>query len=129
MTTKLILEQTEDTPGVIFDPENDRFEIFGKSLPENATEFYGKLIDYLEMYALEPNKKTKLVLNFKYYNSSTIRKILNILSILEEMHLDGDEVSAVWMYEETDELTKENGEDFKDNLNIPFEIKSFKLDY
>ena len=129
MLSKLILEPKNDTPGIVFDPENNKFEIYGKSLPEDSTEFYEPVIDFLEEYASEPNDKTKLVINFEYYNSASVRKIINILTIMEEISLEGHDVSVVWMYEDTDEVMRENGEDFQDTVDIPFEIKSFKFDY
>ena len=36
---KLELANTEDTPYLLFDKENNKFEISGRSLPEDAFEF------------------------------------------------------------------------------------------
>lgn len=129
MVTKLILEPRDDTPGIIFDPENNRFEVYGKSLPEDVNEFYKPIIEYLDDYASDPNPETKMVFSFEYYNSASVIKIAEILEILEEIALEGYKSSVVWIHEDIDEMMLENGEDFKDIATIPFEIKSFKLDY
>ncbi len=129
MKESLIIEPKSDTPGVIIDPEKNEFEIYGKSLPEDTNEFYDPVLDFLEKYSLNPNPHTKFVLNFEYYNSASVRKIMNILTFLEDIKSKGYDVSIVWMYEENDEIMKESGIDFQETVEVPFEIKSFKFDY
>ncbi len=129
MKDNLIIEPKSDTPGVIINPEANEFEIYGKSLPEDTNEFYDPILEFLEKYSYNPNPQTKFVLNFEYYNSASVRKIMNILTILEEIKRKGNDVSIIWMYEENDEIMKESGIDFQETVDIPFEIKSFKFDY
>ena len=125
----LILDPKADRPGVILDPENNKFELYGKSLPEDTNEFFDPIISYFQAYSNNPNKKTEFVFNLEYYNSASVRKIVNFLTILEKMSQNNHEVSVIWKYEETDEIMKDNGEDFKETVNIPFSIESFKFDF
>lgn len=124
---ELVLEAKTDTPGIIFRPEKNEFKIFGKSLPEDAKEFYDPILAYLRRYKETPNAKTHLEVNLEYYNSASVRKLVSIINIFDQIAQAGNEVSITWLYEETDEVMKENGMDFQDIVSIPFEIKSYKL--
>ena len=61
-----------------------------------------------------------------YFNTSSSKAILDILEILEDAF---DEYSAdvrvLWMYKESMEVMLENGEDFKDEVEIPFELEAY----
>jgi hypothetical protein len=48
------------------------------------------------------------------------------LAVLESIYSTGKKVKVEWIYEETDEMMGENGEDFKNTVHIPFEIKSYR---
>ena len=56
---KFIREETEDTPEIIFDPENGVFKISKISVPENALEFYAPVLEWIKQYSEEPNIQTK----------------------------------------------------------------------
>jgi len=43
----LKIEATDKTPRIILDPYNDIFEISGNSRPENVSEFYFPVINWL----------------------------------------------------------------------------------
>lgn len=128
MKEKLVIRPKNDTPGIIFDPENSKFEIYGKSLPEDTNEFYDPIIAYMQEYSENPQEKTKFIFNFEYYNSASVRKIVNIISILERIYREGNDVKIIWMYEETDEVMKENGEDFQETTDITVELKPFEYE-
>jgi hypothetical protein len=128
MEEKLIIRPKGDTPGIILNPSENKFEIYGKSLPEDTNEFFDPVINYFREYSKNPNPVTKFVFNFEYFNSASVRKIVDIISILEDMHQKGNSVRIVWMYEETDEVMKENGDDFQDTTTIKIELKSFQYE-
>ena len=46
----LRIEQTDDSPLVILDQEDNQFEISGKSLPEDVVDFYQPVLDWLNCY-------------------------------------------------------------------------------
>ena len=56
MIQPLILVATADKPDINLDPQQNMFEISGKSLPENAKLFYDPVIEWFEIYAKEPNE-------------------------------------------------------------------------
>jgi len=118
----LDIRATNDTPKVLFDPENGVFEISGRSLPEDVVSFYQPLIDWLEDYKDNPNDVTEFVFKYVYFNTATSKLIQDILIKLEEIHEAGHKVQILWYYEEEDEDMLDLGEEFAENLDIPFEI-------
>jgi hypothetical protein len=118
---------TDDTPNVIFDAENEIFEISGRSLPEDVSAFYEPIINWLDEYAKSANEKS--VFNFKlvYFNTASSKMLLDILMKLEEIYESGKEVLIKWHYPEDDEDMQEAGEEYADIVEIPFEQVSYPL--
>ena len=121
----LDIRATNDTPKVLFDPENEIFEISGRSLPEDVVSFYQPLIDWLEEYKDSPNEYTEFVFKYIYFNTATSKLIQDILIKLEEIHEAGHKIQVIWFYEEEDEDMLDLGEEFSENVDIPFEIISY----
>jgi hypothetical protein len=115
------IQGTEDTPKIILDSENEIMEISGRSLPEDVSAFYEPVLNWLNDYAENPNKKT--IFNFKltYFNTASSKLLLDILMKLEEMHENGNDVLIRWHYPEDDEDMEEAGEEYADIVDVPFE--------
>lgn len=118
----LDIRATNDTPKVLLDPENNIFEISGRSLPEDVVSFYKPVIDWLDEYKESPNKETEFVFKYIYFNTATSKLIQDILVKLEEVKDQGSDVRILWFYEEEDEDMLDLGEEFSENVDIPFEI-------
>jgi hypothetical protein len=119
------LEGTDDTPKVILDPENDHFEISGRSLPEDASVFYEPILEWLKSYANEPNKKTLFNIKLGYFNTASSKLLLDILMILEEINENDNEVLVNWYYPEDDEDMEEAGEEYAEIVDVPFDHLSY----
>jgi hypothetical protein len=118
----LDIRATNDTPKVLLDSENQIFEISGRSLPEDVVSFYRPVIDWLDEYMDAPNKETEFVFKYVYFNTATSKLIQDILAKLEEVKEHGSDVRILWFYEQEDEDMLDLGEEFKENVDIPFEI-------
>jgi len=118
----LDIKATNDTPRVLFDPDNNLFEISGRSLPEDVVSFYQPVLDWLDDYSLHPLKKTDFVIKYIYFNTATSKLVQDILTKLEYIKETGNEVKISWYYEQDDEDMLDLGIEFKENVNIPFEI-------
>lgn len=112
-------------PAVILDKEKNIFELSGRSLPEDVDAFYIPIVNWLQKYIENPNDYTEFVFKFDYYNSSTARKIIDILLLLEQILTKFPEkkVKVIWYYEDGDEVMMDNGEDFQNVIKIPFELR------
>ncbi len=116
---------TEETPGVILDQSEGRFEFTGKSLPENANEFFDKIFSWFQAYSDKPNKKTDIVFKVDYFNSSSSRKFVEILILLEDTISKGNQVSVKWYSQKHDEMIEERGRELSAVLDIPFEFLNY----
>lgn len=124
MKKKLILIGTEDTPEVSFDKEKNEFLLKGRSLPEDAYTFYNPVLSWMEQYVKEPNANSELVITLEYFNSSSVKQILNLISLFEELIKSGNQGKIIWCYSEGDDLMEIKGLEFKSMvMDIPFELK------
>lgn len=116
------LPGTEDTPAVILNKQENHFEISGRSLPEDAAEFYQPILDWLEQYKEDKLPETRFIFRLEYFNTASSKLILDILSALEDI----EGTIIMWYYHEDDEDMEEAGEEFSDLVEeIPFEFNTY----
>ncbi|MBN2347747.1 MAG: DUF1987 domain-containing protein [Bacteroidales bacterium] len=116
---------SNDTPKVLMDPENEIFEISGRSLPEDVVSFYQPVLDWLDEYKENPNENTEFIFRYVYFNTATSKLIQDILIRLEYIVESGKQVKVIWYYEEDDEDMLDLGEEFAENVDIEFEMVKF----
>lgn len=121
----LIINGTAKTPNIECNPSGI-LRIEGRSIPENAVDFYRPVLDWISEYAQSNPKKTVLEVKYEYFNTSSSKCILDIFKRISQLASDSHEVSIVWFYHVDDEDMLEAGEDYRDVVKIPFEIKSFQ---
>jgi len=120
---KLELAASEDTPYLLLDKEGNKFEISGRSLPEDAFKYFEPIHEWLEAYVKDPNPSTEFVMHLDYFNSSSARNIVEMLFILEGIKETDNEVKVTWLYSEEDDVMKGRGEEIESVVELPFEIK------
>lgn len=98
---KLLIEETVNTPKIVFNPQENVFEISGSSYPENPIKCFSPILAWAEEYVKQPNKLTELTFRFQYFNSSTAKYILNILWVFEKItETSTNKVVVNWYYDE-----------------------------
>ena len=117
------IKATEETPEVLFDKAKSEFKISGKSMPENALEFYASAQSWLQEYRSNPNGNTKFDISLDYFNSGSVKQVYKILCILEEITESGKEVEVNWFYKKGDELMLMKGIEFDKFLDLNISIK------
>lgn len=120
----LRIPATVKTPEVLFDPSNNVFEIKGKSVPENAEDFYTPVLDWFDDYVANPNKETVLKLDLEYFNISSSKRLLFLLYKLNELAEKSIPVRVEWHHNESDEDMFEVGQDFAFMVKVPFDFVS-----
>jgi hypothetical protein len=115
---------TEDTPDIEFDPANREFMISGRSLPENAFSFYEPAIDWMKKYSQEALPETAFKVTLEYFNSSSVKQLLSIFSVLEDIQKTGKKAGITWYYPEGDDLMEIKGQEFQSMLDVPFVLKT-----
>lgn len=122
----LNIKGTAETPNVVFDSNNNLFEISGKSLPEDVKEFYNPILKWVKEYGESPNSVTTLKVKMDYFNTASSKMILELFEVLNDMHESGKEVVIEWYYQEDDEDMMDAGADYADMLEIPFKMISYQ---
>jgi len=124
MMTNLILTKTKNTLGVNFDATTGVLDLTGSSYPENTTEFFKPLIDWIQKYFLEITGKLILNIKIDYLNSSSIKYLSDIVDKLENYNKSGGAVEINWYHKEDDEDIREMGEEIKEDVKFTFNIIS-----
>ena len=127
----LRIESSKFTPGIVLDPCNNVLEFYGFSLPENAIEFYEPVINWLNEYksGFEKNhmdtKDINVIFKMVYYNSSSLRKIMEIFHILSEIYHSGLNVHISWQYDSEDPQMAESGKEIADIAKVAVNIVAY----
>jgi len=119
------IERTNKTP--LFILENGYIRLSGRSIPQNAKQLYKACADWVEQYVKEPAQKTNIDIFFEYIDTSSIRCVLDILSVISKMsHDSGRQVEINWYYEEDDDDSLDLGEYINAHLKVPFNVFPIK---
>lgn len=122
MIKVLEIQETRDTPKVLFDANKSQFEIKGNSLPENTEVFFAPIFDWIEEYQKNPNDTTVFVCELDYFNSSSAKIFYEIFLEFEKISKTGKQVIIKWIYESDDKLIEEKGSEYQSILSVPFEM-------
>lgn len=118
---ELNIEGTSSTPQIYLNKDSGKFEIKGKSFPEESRSFYAPVFAWLEEYAKDPNEETLFEFKMEYFNSSSSLIILEILNLLDRIYKDGKKVAIAWNHLKIDDDMLEAGEEYSDLVSVPFE--------
>ena len=116
------IEPSVKTPKISFDDGSGALEIEGRSIPENSTEFYKPVFEWLDAYIDSPSANTEFAFKLEYFNTSSSKCILDVLRKLEKLHINGNKVVVNWFYEEDDEDMKESGENYQSIVSVPIQL-------
>jgi len=117
----LIIEASQDTPEVIFDPESNVFKLEQRSYPEDAYEFYSPLLKWFQQYSSHPNKSTLFEFKLDYFNTASGKQLFKLLLMLEQI-ADKSKVKIIWKYKGTDKEMKTHGEIFSSVVGVDFDV-------
>lgn len=122
----LKISGTEDTPEIMFNQEKNEFTISGRSLPEDVTSFYAPVFEWLNEFTENPINNAVFKFKLEYFNTASSKIILDILMRLEELVLsDNATVTIEWHYSEADDDMLEAGEEYKELVELPFNLVSY----
>lgn len=119
----LYIKQTEDTPLIDFNADKGKCEIIGNSIPENTHLFYEPILNWLDNYIENPQPSTEFNFQMKMISSSSSKLFFDIINKIDNLNENSNCcVKVNWMYSIYDEEIREIGVDYKDAMNVPFEI-------
>lgn len=120
-STKLHILPTDNTPGIILDPEGI-IKIKGRGMALNNIEDSGQIMSWLEDYVSDPAEITYVSIAFEYLNSFCATRLVSILRKISQVVLHRGKYIIHWYYEEEDDDILERGEYISDALNMPISI-------
>ena len=121
---RLLIPATAFSPEINFDEISNILSISGESYPENASEFYQPVFDWLTIYCLKPNREIRLEINLNYYNTSSSKILLQIFEKLESYHQKKGTAAVTWFYPDNDEDLLESGREYSCDVELPFSFAS-----
>ena len=123
MQNELKISSTGFTPEVNLNASSGQLLFEGRSMPEDIAGFFDPISDWIKEYTDSPQENTELKIYFEYYNSSTARRMTEIIFDLEHLQEKGKEVKVIWCYKSGDLIMKENGEEIQSVIEVPFVLE------
>ncbi|MDA3865975.1 MAG: DUF1987 domain-containing protein [Salinivirgaceae bacterium] len=118
----LIIESTSKTPRVVFDPNENLYEISGRSLPENVVKTYDPVIKWLEKNMSDVKGEIEFKFQMDYLNSASAKMISLILTKLEEFYASGIKVTVLWYFNTDDDDIQSEGEIYQMLKKVPIKL-------
>jgi hypothetical protein len=112
------IEPTKVTPQVLF--LEGHLEIRGRSIAENASDFYRPLEAWVAVYVEQPEVRTRVIFSFDFINTSSTKWVYSIVTRLALYPNVRENVSIEWFYEKGDEEQYELGQIIQSFIDCPF---------
>ena len=108
---------TKSSPKIDFNAQTNILTIEGESYPENTTQFYEKIFQWIEEF-LENIKTEEVTFNIEliYFNSSSSKVLMDLFDTLEEASEEDKNIVVNWIYDEENEASLEYGEEFAEDI-------------
>ncbi|MBN2682178.1 MAG: DUF1987 domain-containing protein [Bacteroidales bacterium] len=114
-----ILEPAEDTPEINFNPETNVFYISKRSLPENAIDYYGPVLEWIQGFLDEKPKQLTIEFKLEYFNTASAKQLAKLLLVLEK-YKESTKILVNWFYKPEDKDMLASGTRFSKLIPIDF---------
>lgn len=111
----------EDSPEIIFDPDNNQFEINHRSLPEDAYAFYQPVFEWLEKFRTTISKPFTISVKLDYFNTTTAKQLYKLFCVLDEI-AEKHKIDVKWYYQAEDKDMHASGERYSRLVKLDFEL-------
>ncbi len=118
----LRIDSTQSTPAIVCDLQAGTVEMRGDSYPENSFRLFAPVLDWIEAYLRDTDRRLRLNVHLLYLNTSSVKAMMDIFDMLEEAHGKGRSVVVNWFYDEQNARVAELAEEFKADCTFPFAI-------
>ncbi len=119
----LRIAPSQESPTITFNTDG-HFKIEGISLVPNVHSFYKPVFDWLDEFEKNLPPKILLELEFEYLNTASIHTVVTIVKRLVAYTQKNVELKVIWCYAEEDDDLLENGQNFMNYVNYPFEFQA-----
>lgn len=115
--------ETADTPSVFFDEQTKTLSIIGNSYPENCSNIYEPIIEFVSNYNVSDFQKLKLHFYYNLINSTSVVYVSKLVLKVSDLKKKGLEVNVKWSYDRFDEELLDLGEKFSSISELEFEYE------
>jgi hypothetical protein len=112
-------------PQVDFSLSEGKCLIKGESFLEETAKFYTPLVEWVRNYP-KYGSKIDFTFSLTYFNTSTSKWILLLLTELKKLENNGLEVNATWYYHEDDLDMRDDIADYMADTGLNIELVPFK---
>jgi hypothetical protein len=112
----LYIEAGHNTPEVSFDSSTGDLILKGKSIPENATQVYAPLIEWIVEYVKKPQEETNLHLDMIYFNTASSIWIAKMFKELSSIN-DNERLLIIHLYFHIEEFDEMEEQDLADAIS------------
>ena len=122
MAYRLERERTDTTPYVLIDEEQGIMRLEGESYHENIFVFFQEINAWLGKYLQTDFDSLTFDCKLKYFNSSTVKLLLNILLEMDRSP-HSKNITVNWITTKNNIIITECGEDFQEDVkNMTFNL-------
>jgi SiaC family regulatory phosphoprotein len=114
---ELRIAPKKTTPEIILHPEGI-IKIRGRSIHENAADFFVPVEEWISEYIRNPASITTVDISLEYFNSASAKIFISLLQKITYVTLKHKKFVINWYYEEGDEDILERGEYFASILDV-----------
>lgn len=118
----LIVKQTAETPEINFNV-GGQLVIKGVSIPENITNFYTPVINWIKELESNMPSDINLIFEIEYINTSSTRAFIEIIKKVNLLKDKCKTITIVWRYEADDEDNLDLGKDLEHSAKSKFEFE------
>jgi hypothetical protein len=86
----LYIEASDYVPHIDFQVDTGELNISGESYHEYTLEFFEPIFDWIKEFTSEPNKSITLNFKMSYFNTSSSRRFLEIMNLLQTYHFNNN---------------------------------------
>ena len=113
---------TSKTPLVFSDGDLGTVELAGMSYSEDTFVFYEPIFNWINEYLQNPNEVTNFNMKIRYFNTSSVKCLFDLLEMFSNLSKSGNKVNINWYYDQEDEEMRDTGENFSNILNCEFQL-------
>ncbi len=118
----LFFTATATTPYVHFTKKGS-FELSGKVISSEESDFWNIIFDWLETYSGNPQTNTSLKIQLDYLNSSSLLQINKLINTISKLNSPQCKVNIIWLYNESDMYMYEMGCELCERNDVPFDME------
>lgn len=117
--------KTKFSPEVFLDPSGI-IRLKGRSILENAAEFYDPVFEWMEEYIKNPAPHTCFDIELEYFNSATAKSLISLIQVASGVTFKNADLKINWFYEDGDDDILERGEYIESVLEADFNFIKIK---